>query len=381
MSLTPSEQFSELARKSENPIILLPSYPAKDALASAFALATFLTKLGKSVTLAGDDLSLRVGDLPFLALEGTVLDSLSGTHDFVLAFNTKYNKILSIRSAQEGDEFRISLTPEKGSIDPRDFSFIPAQFKYDVAFVVGAPDKESLGKLYEDHPDIFYEIPIVDIDNKPENENFGQLNMVDLTASSVGEILFEAFSAIDPKAIDEKVAEALLAAIIAATDSFQKKNTTPKALQTASKLIELGADREKIVLSLYKTQPLHLLKLWGRLMSNLKWEESLRLAYVSSSIEDFVQSRSDIRDIPAVLDKIRGNLSSGAFYAVLSPETDGTSRAILKSSHNGNAATLASAIDGATIQGDTVSFPIAAPAGEPAERMLIDTIRGTLERK
>ncbi len=381
MSLTPSEQFSELARKSENPIILLPSYPSKETLASAFALAGFLSKLGKSVTLAGDELSSRVGDLPFLELEGSILDSLSGTHDFVLAFNTKYNKILSIRSEQEGEEFRISLTPEKGSIDPRDFSFIPAQFKYDVAFVVGAPDKESLGKLYEDHPDIFYEIPIVNIDNKPENENFGQLNMVDLTASCVGDILFETFSAIDAKAIDERVAEALLTAIIAATDSFQRKNTTPKALQTASKLIELGADREKIVLSLYKTQPLHLLKLWGRLMSNLKWEESLRLAYVSASIEDFVQSRSDIRDIPAVLDKIRGNLSSGAFFVVLSPETDGTSRAILKASNNGKVISLAESIDGAQLHGDTVSFPLLAPAGETAELMLIETIRGALEGK
>lgn len=381
MSLTPSEQFSELARKSGNPIILLPSYPPKDTLASAFALAAFLTKIGKSVTLAGDSLSARVGDLSFLEPTGVIIDSLSGTHDFVLAFNTKYNKIISIRSAQEGDEFRISLTPEKGSIDPRDFSFIPARFKYDVAFVVGAPDKESLGRIYEDHADIFYEIPIVNIDNKPENENFGQLNMVDLTASCVGDILFETFSAIDPDAIDEKVAEALLTAIIAATDSFQKKNTTPKALQTASKLIELGADREKIVLSLYKTQPLHLLKLWGRLMSNLKWDESLRLAYVSASIEDFVQSRSDIRDIPAVLDKIRANLSSGAFYAVLSPETDGTSRVIVKSAQNARLLSLVEAIEGALLHGDTLSFPLPAGSGEAAERLLIDTIREAIERK
>lgn len=381
MSLTPVAQFSELARKSEHPIILLPSYPPKDALASAFALAAFLANLGKEVTLAGDNLSERAEELPFLAHGGTILDSLSGTHDFVLSFNTKYNKILSIRSAQEGDEFRIRLTPEKGSLDPRDFSFIPAQFKYDVAFVVGAPDKESLGKLYEDHADIFYEIPIVNIDNKPENENFGQLNVVDLTASCPGEILFEVFSAIDDKAIDERTAQAMLTAIIAATDSFQKKNTTPKALQLASKLIELGADREAIVLSLYKTQPLHLLKLWGRLMSNLKWEESLRLAYVSAGIEDFVQSRSDIRDLPAALDKIRANLSSAVWYVVLSPETDGTSRAILKSSQNANLPLLAEAIEKAELHGDRVSFPLDAPAGEAAEQLLIDTLRAALEKK
>ncbi len=378
MSLTPIEQFAELVKKTENPIILLPTYPGKDALASAFALGDFLKKIGKTPTIAGHELSSHVGEVAFLEQSHTILDSLSGTHDFVLAFNTKYNKILDMKSSQEGDEFRISITPERGSIDPRDFSFIPAQFKYDAAFVIGASDKEALGKLYEDNPDIFYEIPIVDIDNKPDNENFGQINMVDLTASSVGEILFEAFSAVSGKAIDTTIAEALLAAIIASTDSFQNKSTTPKSLQTASKLIELGADREKIVVALYKTQPFHLLKLWGRLMSNLKWEESLGLAYVSVGIEDFVQSRSTMADLPLILDRIRSNFSSGDIFVVLYADIDNSVHAILKSSHPEQGTNLAKAIDGAEIHGDTVSFRLTVAEEASAEEALLATLRTAL---
>ena len=379
MSLTPLEQFTELIRQSARPIIFLPAYPDKDALASGIALFRFFSKLGKEATLAGDHLSSHLSELPFLPAPENVLETLAGTRDFVLAFNTEYNRILSMRSEQDGDSFRIFITPERGSIDPRDFSFIPGQVRYDAAFVLGSPDKEHLGKIYEENPDLFYEIPVADIDNRSENEHFGQFNLVETTASSVSEILHDAFMVIGKDLIDQEIAETLLTGIIAATESFQKKNTTPKALKTASALIDAGADREKIVLSLYKTQPFHLLKLWGRLMSGLKWEESVRLAYATASIDDFVQSRSNPEDIPAVLEKIRGNFSAGAYFAVLFPETAETSRVFLKASQNGSVGSLAGVIEGAELKGDTLSFPIAAPADERGEALCVSLLGTAIE--
>lgn len=378
MSLTPLEQFADLVQKSDRPIIFLPAYPDKDALASGIALTRFLLKLGKEVTLAGDHLSTHLADLPFLAQPEQILETLAGTRDFVLAFDTAHNRILSTRSEQDGDSFRIFITPERGSIDPRDFSFIPGQIRYDAAFVLGAPDKECLGKIYEENPDIFYEIPVADIDNRAGNERFGQFNLIETTASSVSEVLLDAFSSIKKDLIDETIAEPLLTGIIAATESFQKKNTTPKALKAASLLIDAGADREKIVLALYKTQPLHLLKLWGRLMSGLKWDESLRLAYATASIDDFVQSRSNPEDVPAVLEKIRGNFSSGSYFAILFPETGSESRVILKASQNRSAAELLPAIDGAELHGDTLSFPVQTPAGADGEMALLSALKSAV---
>lgn len=378
MSLSPLEQFSDLIRKSERPIVFLPAYPDKDALASGLALVRFFSKLGKEATLAGDALSSHLSELPFLAAPENILETLSGTRDFVLAFETAHNKILSMRSEQDGDSFKIFITPEKGSIDPRDFSFIPGQIRYDAAFVLGAPDKERLGKIYEENPDIFYEIPVANIDNRAENEHFGQINLTDTTASSVSEILYDSLSTFGKNMIDQELAEMFLTGIIAATESFQKKNTTPKALKAASALIDAGADREKIVLSLYKTQPFHLLKLWGRLMSGLKWDEELRLAYATATVDDFVQSRSNPDDIPAVLEKIRGNFSSGTYFAIIFPETAETSRAILKTSQSGSVSELLPAIASAEIRGDILSFPIAAPADAQGEAALVAILKGAL---
>lgn len=374
MSLTPAEQFAELVQQSSRPIILLPSYPTKDSVASAFALSRFLTALGKEATVAGEGLAEAVKELPFLTPPKHMLGSLSGTRDFVLAFDTTRNRILSSRTEEVDGEFRIYITPEHGSIDPRDFSFIPARFQHDIVFVLGSPDKESLGAIYEESPDIFYEIPVINIDARAENEHFGQLNLVDMTASSVAEILFGAFSAIDAAKIDGSVAESLLTGIVSATESFQKKNTTPRSLDIASRLITMGADREKIVLSLFKTQPFNILKLWGRVLTNLRWDEPLRLVSASLSLDDFVQSRTKPDVLPAILDRIKANFSSGSIFTVVYPDDGGRSAAVLKASSTEYAAKLADKIPDSTLRGDTVFFPVPA-TGQAAETSLLETVR------
>lgn len=379
MSLSPAEQFAELIRKSQTPIILLPSYPSKDAVSSAVALTGFLENLGKQVTVAGERLSGRFHELPFLPTPTSVIESLSGARDFVLSFDTTRNRILSARTEKTEGEFRILITPEHGTIDPRDFSFIPARFQYDIVFVLGSPDKESVGTLYEESPDIFYEVPVINVDTRAENEHFGQLNLVDMTASSIAEILFGVFIAVDADKMDQRIAEGLLTGIITATDSFQKKNTTPRSLEIASRLIALGADREKIVLSLYKTQPFNILKLWGRVLSNLRWDEPLRLVSASLTLDDFIQSRTKPEDLPAVLDRIRANFSSGSLFAVLYPDTADRTAVVLKASANEQLARLAGAITDASMRGDAVHFTIPGTGETDTLAALLDIVRTSSE--
>lgn len=374
MSLSPAEQFAELVQKSQHPIILLPQFPTKDTIASAFALSRFLSAEGKETTVAGASLTNAAGELSFLGTPERLLDSLSGTRDFVLSFDTTHNPILSSRVEEGEGEYRIYITPEHGVIDPRDFSFVPARFQYDIAFVLGSPDKESLGVLYEECPDIFYEIPVVNVDTRAENEHFGQLNLVDMTASSVSEVLFNILSALDQGKIDEHVSEALLTGIISATESFQKKNTTPRSLDIASKLITMGADREKIVLSLFKTQPFSILKLWGRVLTNLRLDEELRLVSARLSLDDFVQSRTKPDVLPAILDRIKANYSSGSLFAVVYPDTKEKSQAVLKAASPEHAASLAEHVPDATLHGDTIFFPIRS-VGPQAEVSLLDIVR------
>jgi len=367
MSLSPDQQFHDLIKKSSHPLILLAPYPSRDDIASALALSLFIERLGKSVTLAADRIETTLGELPFITRPKETLAALSGARDFVLSFNTSYNKILGIRTAQEGDEYRIYLTPEKGTIDPRDFSFIPAHYRFDVAIIVGVPDKEHLGKIFEDNPDIFYEVPLINIDTSSQNELFGQINLVDITASSKSEILAELLERTVPTFITEPIAEALLAGIMTATESFQKKNTTPKALKAAAGLIGHGADQQKIVRALYRTEPLPLLKLWGRALSHIRWDEQHKLILAPVSLEDLVQSRAHTHDLSLVLEKIRNSFSLATTFVLFFQESPLTVQVLLKCHHTEALDKLQHALAGSEVRGDVLVFSIATNSLETAE--------------
>lgn len=381
MSLTPTQQFEELVKKSTTPLVILPQFPSRDAVATAFALAFYLKQIGKETHLAGENIVSDKETFSFIGEPDNLLPSITGARDFVLTFSTTRNKILNVRTETGAEELRIFLTPENGAIDPRDFSFIPAKFKFDLAIVIGSPDKEHLGKVYEENPDIFYELPIINIDNHSDNELFGQLNLVDITASSNAEILADILSKSALGKMNEQVNESLLAGIITATDSFQKKNTTPKALQIASHLMDQGADQQKIIRSLYKTQPLHLLKLWGRVMAGVKWNEELKLIWALVSVEDLVQARASASDLPRVLEKIRGNYSSGNFFMILYPESATQVRGLIKAATNESLTLLAERFKEGTLHGDTLEFALAINSLDQAERLTLEKMEGLLGTK
>lgn len=375
MSLTPEQQIKELIENSENILILTPEYSSGDAFGAAIGLGNYLEKLGKTVTLSGDSTSILSKQFSFLSLPKNMPDSISGVREFILSFNTERNDIVSIRTERDKEHYNIFITPEKGSIDPRDFSFIPAKFSFELVFVIGAPDKESLGKIFETNPDIFYEVPIVNIDNHVENDHFGQINIIEITASSSSEIVANLLEKIGTKRLDETVAGALLAGIISATESFQKKNTTPGSLHVASRLMDYGANQQEIILHLFNAQPFSLLKLWGRIMAGLKWDAELKFMWAIVTPEDIVQSRTKIETLPVILEKIRSHSSVGSIFSIFYLESSSRVRVICKC-HNGNIlGTIAKTLPESKLRGDTLEYGFPANSLGEAEFFFLEKLR------
>lgn len=373
MALEPIQQLENLLLNSKNVLIFIPENPDGDTLSAAYAFSLFLGKKEINSTLVFSDKEKLAEKYNFLPQPKNITGELKGIRDFVLVFSTKYNKIMNVRTKSEDSEFKIYITPERGAIDPRDFSFVPAQYKYDLAVVLGSPDKETLGKTYEDNPDIFYELPVVNIDYHSTNENFAQVNIVELTASSVAEVLVGIMGKINEFSIDANIAECLLAGILSATESFQKKNTTPRSLETAARLMDLGADQQKIVKYLYKTQPFHVLKLWGRIMARLKWEENLGLVYAPVLLEDFVQSRSVPAELYEILGKLKDNYSAGKIYLVYYSERENLIAGLAKCVRREDLEKLAK-VFGGEIAGDAVKFKMENIKLEEAEAEIIQKI-------
>lgn len=314
-----TSDFHSIIQKSKKILVITPPDACDDVLSSAFALENYLRKKEKQVAvMQKEKIPQR---LSFLAQPQETISSLSGLRDFVLIFQTKKNKIISIQSEETQDQYIIRITPQKGSVDPRDFSFMPADFKFDLLIILNSPNLDSLGSTYEENTDLFFEVPKINIDNHSSNENYAQVNIVDMTASSISEIcsnliLSEEGDATE-KTIDQEIAQALLTGIIAGTESFQKPTTTPKAMILAAKLMKFKADQPTVIRHLYKTKALSFLKLWGRVMARLEWNEENKTAWSLISAEDFKRSGAKEDDVPYVLEEIQKNFSQGLAFALI----------------------------------------------------------------
>jgi phosphoesterase RecJ-like protein len=90
----------------------------------------------------------------------------------------------------------------------------------------------------------------------------------------MSELLFDVISQNNPDIIDTKISDLLLTGIIDKTSGFKFSSITPNIMSTSSMLIEIGADRENIIKNLYRTKTVSSLKLWGKILSNMKYKDS-----------------------------------------------------------------------------------------------------------
>jgi nanoRNase/pAp phosphatase (c-di-AMP/oligoRNAs hydrolase) len=199
---------------------------------------------------------------------------------------------------------------------PEDIKIIKDQLEtsvrslpYDAALVLGASDLEELGSIFTAHADFFYNTPIINIDRSPDNEHFGTVNLVDITASTVSEVVFELVNRLEPR-LDAAPATALYAGIVAGTDSFQRPSTTPQSFKVAAQLLEQKADREAVIRHLVKTKPLSLLKLLGRLYARLHSDEHARILWSTLSATDFDDSGATPDDVPMAIKELTHNVTN-----------------------------------------------------------------------
>ncbi len=322
-----SNEAIPLINKSEEILLIIPPNPTDDILSSAFALHNYFKKHNKkSHFFHKENIPNR---LSFLEKPEKILDTLNGSREFVLMFKTKYNKILNVHSENMGEHFEVRITPEKGSIDPRDFSFMPSDFKYDLIITFGTPSLESLGDIYHENTDLFFEVPKINIDNKSSNENYGQANVIDVTASSIAEICTGLILEHDETKFDKEIAQALLTGIISATESFQMATTTPRAMIAAARLMKYKANQSTVIRYLYKTKSFSFLKLWGRVMAHLEWDEETKMAWALLDAKDFKESGAKYEDIPYILEEIQKNFFEGQVFGIFYYEKTGETAAQL----------------------------------------------------
>ncbi|MBI5072024.1 hypothetical protein HZB93_04025 [Candidatus Falkowbacteria bacterium] len=307
MALNLNQQIFETLQKSSHPLIAFRKNWSGDAVATSLALRAVLRKLGKPMVDVASDGFSAPKNFNFLPEVSAIKPDINNLRKLIISLDVAGNQIGGLHYEMNGDKLNIFVAPEEKNLDAKNISTTFSDYKYDLALVLDTPDLESLGGIYHKNSEFFYRTPVVNIDHSPANEQFGQINLVEMNSTSTAETLFNFLESLDPRLIDEEVATLLLAGMISKTRSFKSPNVTPRTLGIASQLVARGARREEIVKNLYQTKTIGTLKLWGRALMRLKNDPAAKIVWSLLTRDDFITSGAESEDLPEVIDELIAN--------------------------------------------------------------------------
>jgi len=321
MALTDIQQLHKLIENSKNILLVFGPEKNDDYMVSAVALKLFLEKQQKQVEIASPDFTIP-RHLRFLPHLDIVRPNLANLQKMVIKVDISKAKLETVSYEVKENTLSIYLNPKSGVITKDDLRTAQTSFKYDLIITIGIRDLDSLGNIFFHNTDLFYHTPIVNFDYHASNEHFGQINAVEINATSNAEIVFKAMEQLGSAFIDEKIATCLLTGMISQTRSFKTPNVTPHTLNIASRLMSMGADREKIVHNLYRTRSIATLKLWGSALTNLQTDRSIGLVWTAITREDFARSGTSEDDLKDIVSELIANSPEAKLILILNESSE-----------------------------------------------------------
>jgi phosphoesterase RecJ-like protein len=139
---------------------------------------------------------------------------------------------------------------------------------------------------------------LLSVDHHLVSIPLGDVYYINPRASAIGEMLLEVLDFL-PIEADAGIATCLYTSILSDTGSFRYSNTTPRALEAAARLVELGASPWQIAFEVYESQPPERMALLARVLPTLRLEGSGRIASI-------VITRKMMEESSATLDMVDG---------------------------------------------------------------------------
>ena len=344
--LSQQQQIFEQIKKAKNILIAFSSNWNGDNIASALAFFLFLKKMGKKAEIisskseTGAAMEIKSKAFSFLPGFEEIKRIAREMNKFVISLNLSKAKIKGVKYRLESGAAKFIITPQTGNFTAEDVKIETEGAKYDLIIVLDTPDMESLGKIFSENRQFFYGTPIINIDHHSANEEFGQINLVQINAVATSEIVFNLLNAYEENLIDADIATCLLTGIISKTKNFKTSNVTPDTLAATSSLISREARREEIVNKLYRSRGIGVLKLWGIILSRLTYAKNGQIIWSSVTNNDFIKTDTSKSDLNDIIDELIANIPEAKviiiFYEITDPDGNITVSFLLHSPKNIN---------------------------------------------
>lgn len=169
--------------------------------------------------------------------------------------------------------------------------------------------------------------PIINIDHHHDDPAWGDINLIDGSASSTAELVVRVADALGVP-IDRRIALPLYVGLVTDTGRFSYSSTGPEAHRVAARLVEAGVDPGDVYRRVYEGTPLGDLRLVGRAIADARSEMDGRLLVAVITRADIDASGgSDSDGVAEALRSARGALVSAVIREVADGEWRVSTRA------------------------------------------------------
>jgi len=246
-----ASEIRELLTKNQNVGILVGKSATADEMGAALSLYLSFKTSGQGVSISSvEEPIVGLSNLVGIDRVGQNFGGEGG--DLVVSFPYREGEIDKISYTLEEGSLNIVVKPgEQGLSFTQDDVIFKRKGEYpQLVFAVGSPRLSDLSSVFDIHKS--KDTLVVNIDNKVENQRFGDVVLVPDEASSVSEVVAKLLLSLGFD-IDLDVAQNLLYGISFATNNFQDPKTSPLAFEMAGVLMGKGALRER---AMPRPQPL-----------------------------------------------------------------------------------------------------------------------------
>lgn len=144
----------------------------------------------------------------------------------------------------------------------------------------------------------------LNIDHHNSNSYFGDLNYVDVNASSTCELVFEIIR--DAFPVDDKIATALYAGLVYDTGGFRHTSTTPKTMEIAAVLLGYDVPFTKIYNVFFDSRTFSELKIMSRAFDKAEILHEDKVILSSITMEEITACQGNSKELDAIINFLKG---------------------------------------------------------------------------
>src|SRR3989344_2306883 len=235
-------QAKNLLENSNNILVVIRINPSIDKIAGALSLYLSLSAAGKQVSLVTPtEMTVQFNQLVGVDKISTSFNATSGKN-LIISFPYQEGSIEKVSYNIENDTFNLVIEPREGypAITPEMMQYKYSGGSTDAIMTIGVNKLDDASNLFNANQNLFQEKPLINIDIETSNQNFGKINLIDESASSISELTASLISDMG-LSMEPDIATNLLAGLTDKTDNYSSARVSASTFETAALLLKNGA--------------------------------------------------------------------------------------------------------------------------------------------